>query len=434
MPRYAIIVDPLSTGREYPAAFRAAGVLPIAVLSTPEPVEVLKDTWHPGNFETVHYHDGDLSDGAVAALAARLREYDPLCILPGAESGIRLYEALVPILLPDTGNLPGLGDARRDKWEMAKAVAAAGVPHLRQFFSDDADEIAAWLAETGLDQQPIVIKPPNSGGTDDVHMVPAGGEWRHLFDRMVSDVNHLGLVNGGILVQEFAEGSEYLVDSYSVDGQHGLVDVCRYTKLRKGDRIGIYDRVDFLPPDHPDVQQVWPYTVRVLDALGFRNGCGHAEIMLTPNGPRLIEIAERPAGGGHQVITKIATGSNHILRTVAHRVHGEFRPSYELLQHLCGVFISAPHAGIWRNAEIFDELEQLPTYVDKNFPKGTGDWVQSTDDLSSFLAWVTLVSTEQEAIEVDYRRVKELEKQIVIDACARPGAVPAAAETAGVGA
>jgi hypothetical protein len=178
------------------------------------------------------------------------------------------------------------------------------------------------------------------------------------------------------------------------------------------------------------VQQVWPYTLQVLDALGFRNGCGHAEIMLTPNGPRLIEIAERPAGGGHQVITKIATGSNHILRTVAHRVHGEFRPSYELLQRLCGVFISAPHAGIWRNAEIFDELEQLPTYVDKNFPKGTGDWVQSTDDLSSFLAWVTLVAPEQEAIELDYRRVKELEKQIVIDACAKP----VVAETAEVGA
>ena len=77
MPRYAIIVDPLSTGREYPAAFRAEGVLPIAVLSTPEPVEVLKDTWHPENFEAVHYHDGDLSDGAVAALAATLRAVRP---------------------------------------------------------------------------------------------------------------------------------------------------------------------------------------------------------------------------------------------------------------------------------------------------------------------------------------------------------------------
>ncbi|MGI8665030.1 MAG: ATP-grasp domain-containing protein [Jatrophihabitans sp.] len=431
MPRYAIIVDPLSTGREYPAAFRAEGVLPIAVLSTPEPVDVLKDTWHPENFEVVLCHDGDLSYGAVQALARTLAGYDPLCILPGAETGIRLYEALVPILLPGTGNVGALADARRDKWEMAKAVAAAGVPHLRQLFSADADEIAAWIAENDLTGSDLVVKPPNSGGTDDVHIVPAGSdEWRPLLARMTNDINHLGMVNGGILIQEFAAGNEFLVDSYSVDGKHGLVDVCRYTKVRKGDRIGIYDRVDFLTPEDEQTRIVWEYTLQVLDALGFRNGCGHAEIMLTPKGPRLIEIAERPAGGGHQYISKIATGSNHILRTVMHRVHGEFKPSYELLQHLCGVFVSAPHAGIWRNAEIFDELEQLPTYVDRNFPKGTGDWVQSTDDLSSFLAWVTLVAPDEAAIDLDYRRVKELEKQIVIDACPRPApvAVPETAE------
>lgn len=422
MQRYAIIVDPLSTGREYPAAFRAEGVSPIAVLSAAEPVDVLKDTWHPENFDEIHYFDGDYSAAGIQAMADLLGRYQPICIVPGAESGVRLYEALVPILLPGSGNVGGLGDARRDKWEMAKAVAAAGVPHLRQLFSADADEIAGWLASTGLDSRPIVVKPPNSGGTDDVHMVPAGGDWRGLFDRMVTAVNHLGMVNGGILVQEFAEGTEFLVDSYSVDGKHGLVDVCRYTKVRKGDRIGIYDRVDFLAPDHPEVRVIWPYTLQVLDALGFRNGCGHAEVMLTPHGPRLIEIAERPAGGGHQVISKIATGDNHILRTVSHRVHGEFKRSYQLLQHLCGVFISAPHAGIWRNAEIFDELEQLPTYVDKNFPKGTGDYVQSTDDLSSFLAWVTLVAEDEESIELDYRRVKELEKQIVIDPCEIPAA------------
>ncbi len=422
MQRYAIIVDPLSTGREYPAAFRAEGVIPIAVLSAAEPVPVLRGSWHPENFEVVHYFDGDYSAQSVAALAKALVDYQPICILPGAESGVRLYEALVPLVLPGTGNVAGLGDARRDKWQMARAVAAAGVPHLRQLFSADAEEISRWLAETGLDRRDLVVKPPNSGGTDDVHMVPSGADWRPLLDRMASQVNHLGLVNGGILIQEFAEGAEFLVDSYSVDGRHGLVDICRYTKLRKGDRIGIYDRVDFLQPADPQVQLIWDYTLQVLDALGFRNGCGHAEVMLTPDGPRLIEIAERPAGGGHQLISKIATGDNHILRTVAHRVHGEFKPSYQLLQHLCGVFVSAPHAGIWRNAEIFDEVEQLASYVDRNFPKGTGDYVESTDDLSSFLAWVVLAAPDEAVIDADYRRVKELEQQIVIDWVPGPGA------------
>ncbi|HEX8095579.1 hypothetical protein [Jatrophihabitans sp.] len=421
MQRYAIIVDPLSTGQEYAAAFRDEGVTPIAVLSGPEPVPAMAASWHPENFEQVHYFDGDYAPERIESLAADLAKYDPICIIPGAEPGIRLFEALVARVLPGTGNVSELAEARRDKWEMAKAAARAGIPHLRQLFSDDAEEIAAWIEDNGLRNRDLVVKPPNSGGTDDVHLVPAGSQaWRPLLDRMATGVNHLGLVNGGILIQEFAAGNEYLVDSYSVDGRHGLVDVCRYTKLRKGDRIGIYDRVDFLAPEDEQARIVWDYTVKVLDALGFRNGCGHAEVMLTPQGPRLIEIAERPAGGGHQLISRMATGSNHILRTVAHRVHGEFRPSYELLRHVCGVFVSSPQAGIWRNAEIFDEVEQLPTYAGKNFPKGTGDWVQSTDDLSNFLAWVTLAAPTGEAIDADYRRVKELESQIVIEPAEQP--------------
>lgn len=421
MNRYAIIVDPLSTGSEYPHAFREAGATPIAVLSTPKPVPVLVDTWHPENFEQVHYFEGDYSPERIASLAADLAKYDPICIIPGAETGVRLYEALVVQLLPGSGNVPELSDARRDKWEMAKAVAKAGIPHLRQLFSADADEIAAWITDSGLADHDLVVKPPNSGGTDDVHIVAAGSDaWRPLLARMTNDVNHLGMVNGGILIQEFAPGNEFLIDSYSVDGKHGLVDVCRYTKVSKGDRIGIYDRVDFLTPDDEQTKLVWEYTLQVLDALGFRNGCGHAEVMLTPDGPRLVEIAERPAGGGHQLISKLATGSNHILRTVRHRVNGEFLPSYQLLQHLSGVFISSPSAGIWRNAEIFDALEPLPSFVNRFFWKNTGDWVPATEDISSALAWVTFAAPTEEEINRDYRVLKELERQIVIEPAEGP--------------
>jgi hypothetical protein len=218
-----------------------------------------------------------------------------------------------------------------------------------------------------------------------------------------------------VLLEEFAEGTEYLVDSYSVDGRHGLVDVCRYTKLQKGDRIGIYDLVDFLPPDHPDVLELWPYTRQVLDAVGIRNGCCHTEVIITKEGPRLLEVGARPAGGGHQMIAKLATGSNHIMRTVAHRVRGEFDDSYELVRYVCSVVISAPRQGIWRNAEIFADVDSLPTFHVKHFYFGTGDEVPAPAGLSSMLGWVVLASTDHEAMEADYRRIKNLERRVEVD-------------------
>ena len=408
MTRYAVIVDPLSTGQEYAEAFRAEGMTPVAVLSQ-EPNDIVRASWHPERYDHIHRYDGDL-----AALAHTLRAYHPAAIVPGAECGVPLYEELAPLVLPGTGNEPGLERARYDKGAMGAAVAAAGVPHLRQLCSHDPDEIESWLAATGLVNCEFVVKPSNSGGTDNVHLVKPGTDWRALVEKITGAVNQVGRVTEAVVVQEYARGVEYLVDSYSVDGRHGLVDVCRYTKYGRGDRIGIYDRVDFLPPDDDGVSAVWPYVQRVLAAVGVRNGCGHAEVMLTQHGPRLIEIGTRPAGGGHQLITALATGDNHILRTVAHRARGEFRPSYTLEQFVRGVFISAPTAGVWRNAEIFDDVDLLPTFYAKNFPRGTGDLVPATQDLGSFLAWVILAGPDESAIEADYRRIREREAQIHI--------------------
>jgi biotin carboxylase len=407
--RYVIIVDPLSTGQEYAPAFRSAGLQPVAVLTPRQPIGPMAGTWHRENFEDVHVFDGD-----ERWLATLLAQYDPLCVIPGCETGVELADALTELLLPGTGNVPGLSRARRDKWQMAQALARAGVPHLRQFCSADADEIARWIAESGMTGRPLVVKPPKSMATDEVHLVAPGEDFRPYVGRILRRRNVGGMPNTSVLVQEHAVGTEYIVDSYSVDSRHGLVDVCRYTKSRRGDRIGLYNRVEFLAQDAPEVAELWVYVQRVLDAVGIRNGCGHAEIMMTADGPRLIEIGARPAGGGHQFITEAATGDNHIHRTVAHRVRGEFTPGYELRQHLSAVFISSPAAGRWLNAEIFDEVDALPTYWRRHFPFGTGDVVRATEDLFTHLAWVVLTGPDADAVEADVRRLFEIERLIEI--------------------
>lgn len=407
---YAIVVDPVGTGQEYPAAFGEAGVETVAVMTRPEPIPLYQSSWHPEHFRHIHVFDGDL-----AGLAGTLRGYRPICLIPGSETGVELADALVELVAPGTGHVPALAAARRDKWAMAMALRDTGIPHLRQVCGDDPAQIDQWLRDTGLESGRVVVKPPKSAATDNVHIVDQGKDWRPLFDQIYGLVNEFGLRNEAVLVQEYAEGPEFLIDSYSVDGEHGLVDVCRYTKVRKGDRVGIYDLVDFIEPEHPDTLAVWPYAKRVLDAVGIRNGCCHTEVILTRDGPRLLEVGARPAGGGHQMISKLATGDNHILRTVAHRVRGEFRDSYRLVQHVCSVVITAPHAGRWRNQELFADVGSLPTYWAEHFYFRTGDQVPAPAGLSSMLGWVVLASPDREAMMADYRRIKDLERQIEVE-------------------
>jgi phosphoribosylamine-glycine ligase len=303
---------------------------------------------------------------------------------------------------------------------MARACAAAGIPVLRQLRTADGEEAAAWIAASGLSDRRLVLKPPMSAGTDDVHMIDPGGDWRSAFDSVLGRTNILNNANDTVLVQEFADGVEYLIDTYSVGGVHGLVDVCRYTKTTRTDpdgsiRIGLYDRVDFLPPDAPEIPELVDYVRRVADAVGIRNGCGHTEVMLTADGPRLLETAARPAGGGHQLVSRLATGDCHVDRTVRHHVDGDFREDFSWVQHVRAAFLTSPRAGVWRNGDLFDPVDQLSTFHSKNIPFSTGDLVPQTAGLTDALGWVILADASAAAVEADYAKLKELEGSIFVD-------------------
>ena len=285
-----VVVDPYSAGNGIAPAFAARGVDAIAVLTTEKPPAGLD--WIPDDFAEVHVLN-DLDE-----LAAKLTVREPIAVVPGTETGVETAEALSELIAPGRSNVLTLSSARRDKWQMAVALRTAEVPHLRQISSDRVDEVAAWLRREGLEDSPIVLKPQESGGTDDVFVAMPGDDWRAKFNRILGCVNKLNIRNDKVLVQELAVGTEYEVDTYSIDGEHGLVAVWRYAKERRGDRLGIYLSNTLVGSGDPVVGELFDYVCQVLEATGVRNGPAHVEVMITPDGPRLIEIGARLGGRG----------------------------------------------------------------------------------------------------------------------------------------
>lgn len=414
MRRTAIIVDPYHIPHEddrgYASAFRARDVEPVAVLSTAEPLAALRHRWFPGDFAAVHYYDGD-----IGKLVDAVRAYDPVCIVPDREVSVELAAALTEAVLPGAGNVPGSATAQRDKAVMVEALARAGVPHLRTIASDDMDVIAGWLRANDLAGRRIVLKPPKCAGAEDVCVVEPGQDWRPAFTRILGKVNHLNLVNDRVVVQEFAAGTEYIVDLYSVDGRHGLVDTCVYRMRSKDGQIGIYDTADFLAPADPLVKGLAAYTMDAADACGIRNGCTHAEVMITSGGPRLIELGARTSGSCMMISGSLATGDNHIDRTVRHRLDGEFRDGYTLLRQVRTAWLASERAGTLRNAEILGEVFELPSVHSASVPE-PGAVLPMTTGVATSIGWVIFGAPTWEPIEADYRRVRELEKQLVIEA------------------
>ncbi|MFD7735690.1 ATP-grasp domain-containing protein [Kitasatospora phosalacinea] len=411
--RPAVIVDPFSSGGLYAPAFAAAGVPVVAVVSHREIHPVYADSYHPDDFtEVLSLH------GREEEVVARLRELDPLCILPGADIGVGPADRLAAAVLPATANPAGLADARRHKYAMALAVADAGLPVLRQLCSDDPAEVAAWIERTGLTGRDLVVKPPKSASTDGVTRIPGGRGWQEAFAAQLGHLNQWQAVNDQMLVQEYATGTEYVVDVFSHDGRHTVADVCRYRKVDSGGHMAVYESLAWVPEDDPVVPELVRYTEGVLDAVGFRWGAAHVEVMMTADGPRLIEVNARPHGGGHPRFCRLATGDSQVDRAVRHFTgQGPVEAGYRLQQHVRVVFLISRTAGTVRNAEVFDRLAALPSHHSSLLSVGNGDHVDVTKDLLDTLAlgFVVLAGKDAATVEDDHAAVRRITSELVVE-------------------
>ncbi|MER6315982.1 ATP-grasp domain-containing protein [Streptomyces sp. NPDC001581] len=407
-----VIVDPYSSGALFAEPLTEHGVPVVAVVTGPRPPEAYASSWQPEDFAEIVVFEGDLEP-----VVERLRELDPRAVLAGCESGVELAERLAPRVVPARSNVPGLAAARRDKSSMAAAVAAAGLPVIPQICTDDAEEVAAWLGREGLAGADLVVKPPKSASTDGVIKLAGGTDWRAVFGRQLGRTNQFGETDDRLIVQKFVTGTEYVIDTFSHDGKHAVVDVCAYRKVDNGPHMAVYDTMRWLPPDDPAIPGLTEYVFGVLDAVGLRFGSAHVEVMGTAEGPLLIELGARPHGGGQPRFNRNATSDSQIDRTVRWLTGGELPQGYELLLHQMCVFHIAPRTGTVSGTAALDFIRDLPSHHFSVQSLNDGDHVRATRDLVDSLnfGFVILAHPDEEQIRRDYEAVRAAERLLSIE-------------------
>ncbi|WP_131738784.1 ATP-grasp domain-containing protein [Actinomadura roseirufa] len=409
------IVRPFSSAALLAPALRAAGFSPVAVMDYAGPaLAPMLSAYDPAAYDAVVNHHGDVAD-----TIARLGALDPIAIFHGAEAALPLAQRCTDALVPALSNDPALMDARLHKYRMHEAVAAAGLPVPRQICATDPDEVAAWIEREGLTGQDLVVKPPASAGTVGVSRAPRGEGWRELFTGMLGTRDKLDVLTEEVLVQERLTGTEYAIDTVSHDGRHSITDMIKYRRVPFGEGIAVYDSVEWLPYDTGAYGELIDYGLAALDAVGLRNWAAHTEIMMTPDGPRLLEVNARLAGAGNPAVTEIATGSSQITRTLdLVRGHGAgMPPGYTLRRNVMAVFLMSHSTGVVRNAEIYDLARDLPSYHSPVGVVGTGDHVDASTDIfaSMTMGYIILAHEDAEQIYADREAIRKIEKDLVID-------------------
>ncbi|WP_327379042.1 ATP-grasp domain-containing protein (plasmid) [Streptomyces sp. NBC_01216] len=406
--RVVVIVDPYSSGVLYAPALRRAGFSPVAVRSAPFPATQFTSTFRPDDFDRCL-----LGDTGLDSLVRQLAPLGVAAVVPGSESGVTLADRLTARLTPATANLPSLAHCRNHKGHMTAAVAAAGLPVTPTVCVHEPDQATDFVERGDVAGHDLVIKPATSVSTDGVTLAPASRGWRPAVRKLLGRTNATGVRNEEVVLQRRLTGTEYVVNTFTAEGRHLVSDVCRYTKVTNGDSFAVYQDVEFLPMDAPHVPDLIAYVRRALDALGFRFGAAHTEVMLTAEGPRLIEVNSRIAGSGMAAAAELATGDNAVRRLVRHLLGERDQPDGFTLRRTVKVaMFIAERSGVVTNVEAYQSILALPTCRGLHLNVSNGDRIQATSDLLSSLrlGWALLADRDPARVARDYASLRSYAK------------------------
>jgi predicted ATP-grasp superfamily ATP-dependent carboligase len=246
--------------------------------------------------------------GDAGALIDAARELVADAIIDGVlcwDEGLVLPTAAVAAALGLPGGNPAAVGRCRDKHLTREALAAAGVAQPCSVLVGSAEEALGAAARVGY---PVVLKPRALAASLGVVKVDSPAELAQSFP-FANEATAPGAPSyeRAVLVEEFADGSEISVDCAVHDGKVLPLFVARKEIGFPPyfEEVGHYvDGGDPLLAE-PELQALLADTHA---ALGLRDGMTHCEVMLTADGPKVIEVNARLGGDMIPYIGLRATG------------------------------------------------------------------------------------------------------------------------------
>jgi biotin carboxylase len=412
-----VVIDPYSTGCCVAEEIMKRGYNIIALwtrgfspdMKSHVPLSVGKLTY----FKEVDESETLEKTEAVVRKAAE--KFRIVACIAGGEAGVDLADALSEHLKVRTNGtiIPN----KRDKKLQQELIKKSGLRSVRQAGSDQFADVETFLRR---EPYPVVLKPVESAGSDGVKLCHNFDEAKEHFEVLMNSQ----MVNGGdcpaVLCQEFLRGKEYVVDHVSRDGKHKTVMVWVYDKRPANGSAFVYFGCVPVDSESPEARLVIPYVRRVLDALQIKNGPSHAEVMMTADGPCLVEMNCRSHGGDgnwRPLCRALNGGYSQVESTVDSYLDSrQFMITPDKPPSpfkACGqeVILVSFSRGVVKSTPGFEEIKNLESFVYLETGVRQGTHVDYTIDLFTGIGSVILMHEDADVVERDVRRIRQLEKE-----------------------
>ncbi|CNK77700.1 ATP-grasp domain-containing protein [Yersinia alsatica] len=243
----------------------------------------------------------DAPEQALTSLEALHKKWNFDGIMSVKEPSV-VWTAAAANRLGLPGISPDAAMAARDKSMMRRLFEEAGLTVPRNITLEHSNELEHCRSLTF----PCIVKPSSGLNSAGVQLVQDFAQLCKAFtyvEQLNQDVyRHLSWHQSGnfakVLIEEFINGPEFVVELFAVDGEVHALN-CGYKGIPQGPYFE--ESVYLCPPDvEPTlITNIQHTAIAGMKALGLTNGPGHCELRLNHEGtPIILEIGARLGGAG----------------------------------------------------------------------------------------------------------------------------------------
>lgn len=269
-----------------------------------------------------------------------------------------------------------------DKAEMRKALALAGVP-IPQFFKVRSKE--EYAAAVQRFTSPFVVKPADSSGSRGIYLI------KDLKNRDEIDAafaySYRYSRSGTVVVEEYMVGPEVSVETLTVGGVCHVIQIT--DKLTTG--APHFVEMGHTQPtglDKQTAQKIAEVAKAANKAIGIQNGPSHTEIIVTDEGPKVVELGARL--GGDNITTHLvplSTGVNMVESCIRIAL-GEEPDITPKQQKGSAIRYFPQRSGVIRSVEGITDAQKLEGVCQISIVHGAGATVTEINNSGSRMGFV----------------------------------------------
>lgn len=289
-----------------------------------------------------------------------------------------------------------------DKGEMIKAFEAAGVEHPWYFILSHLDDMKNVSDKITY---PCISKPVDNAGSRGVVLI----NHREDLEAAVLYSSSNGR-NGKVIIEEYLQGKEVSVEIMVTGGNVHILQVT--DKLTTG-------APHFVEMGHSqpcglgmkNIELIHNLAKRAVTAIGIEDGPAHVEIMLTKNGPKMIELGARM--GGDCITTHLvplSTGIDMVKATIDIAL-GEKVNIVPAFQKGSAIRYFSGLCGVIKSVEGIEEAEKMTGIHQVTLVKNIGD---TADEIGSSVDRVGYVIAQADTADSAVQICREAMEKIKI--------------------